>query len=153
MIWDLNLPIQQCIVRSLLFFFWGGGGGGVYSGTRNTIFLCNIVNVFLVYAFYSSHKKGLYCSFSFFGRFFVPIQNFSLIWRRYHNRRSTTNFDLCSTLITIERLVLLTTSVCPHQGSNPKTPHAKRTLDFYKRGGDIGSQKPLYFLSPNDTVC
>ena len=35
--------------------------------------------------------------------FFVPLENFSLIWRRHHYRWRTVNFDLCSTLMTIEQ--------------------------------------------------
>ena len=31
--------------------------------------------------------------------FFVPFDNFSLIWRRHHDRWRASNFDLCSALI------------------------------------------------------
>ena len=31
--------------------------------------------------------------------FFVPFENFSLIWRRHHCRRRAANFDLCSALL------------------------------------------------------
>ena len=34
--------------------------------------------------------------------FFVPLENFSLIWRHYHYRRCVANFDLYSVIIIIE---------------------------------------------------
>ena len=38
-----------------------------------------------------------------FLEFFVPLENFSLIWRRHHCRRRAANFDLCSALMVIEQ--------------------------------------------------
>ena len=35
--------------------------------------------------------------------FIVPLENFSLIWRRHHCRWRAANFDLCSALTTIEQ--------------------------------------------------
>ena len=35
--------------------------------------------------------------------FFVPLENFSLIWRRHHYRWKAANFDLCSALMAIEQ--------------------------------------------------
>ena len=35
--------------------------------------------------------------------FFVPLENFSLIWRHHHCRWRAANFDLCSALIVIEQ--------------------------------------------------
>ena len=34
---------------------------------------------------------------------YVPLENFSLIWRRHHCRWRAANFDLCSTLMAIEQ--------------------------------------------------
>ena len=34
--------------------------------------------------------------------FFVPLENFSLIWRRHHCRIRAVNFDLCSVLMAID---------------------------------------------------
>ena len=34
---------------------------------------------------------------------FVPLENFSLIWRRHHCRWRDSNFDLCLALMTIEQ--------------------------------------------------
>ena len=34
---------------------------------------------------------------------FVPLENFSFIWRRHHYRWKVSNFDLCSALVTIEQ--------------------------------------------------
>ena len=38
----------------------------------------------------------------FFGKWFVPLENFSLIWRRHHDRWRAVSFDLCSAPIAIE---------------------------------------------------
>ena len=35
--------------------------------------------------------------------FFVPLENFSLIWKRHHCRRRAANCDLCSTTMAIEQ--------------------------------------------------
>ena len=43
---------------------------------------------------------------------FVPLENFSLIWRRHHGRWRAANFDLCSALMAIEQRVFF--SVPPH---------------------------------------
>ena len=52
------------------------------------------------------YNERLCCSNSYFywgGGRFVPIKNFSLIWRRYHNWWWATNFDICSALMAIEQ--------------------------------------------------
>ena len=36
-------------------------------------------------------------------KFIVPLENFSLIWRRHHCRWRAANFDLCSALMAIEQ--------------------------------------------------
>ena len=36
-------------------------------------------------------------------KFFIPLENFSLIWRRHHSRWKAAKFDLCSALIAIEQ--------------------------------------------------
>ena len=35
--------------------------------------------------------------------FVVPLENFSLIWRRHHSRWTAANFDLCAALMAIEQ--------------------------------------------------
>ena len=35
--------------------------------------------------------------------FYVPLENFSLIWRRHHYRWRVSNFDLCSALMAIDQ--------------------------------------------------
>ena len=40
----------------------------------------------------------MFCLFVSFG-FFVPLENFSLKWRRHNCRWKAANFDLCSSLI------------------------------------------------------
>ena len=84
------------------------------------------------------------CLFVFWGFFFVPFENFSLIWRRHFIpvKARAANFDLCSTLIngvynshlqgpvqftpiaelfTVElSLPVLTTWVCRSWDSNPR---------------------------------
>ena len=42
------------------------------------------------------------CLTCLFG-YIVPLENFSLIWRRHHYRWRAVNFDLCSTLMAIEQ--------------------------------------------------
>ena len=39
----------------------------------------------------------------FLGEFIVPLENFSLIWRRHHYRWRAANFFLCSALMAIEQ--------------------------------------------------
>ena len=34
---------------------------------------------------------------------YVPLENFSLIWRRHHYRRMAAHFDLCSALMAIKQ--------------------------------------------------
>ena len=43
-----------------------------------------------------------------FLEFIVPLENFSLIWRRHHCRRRAANFALCSALMAIEQWGFLT---------------------------------------------
>ena len=43
------------------------------------------------------------CFFLFGVYFIVPLENFSLIWRRHHYRWRVANFDLCSALMIIEQ--------------------------------------------------
>ena len=67
--------------------------------------------------------------------FFVPLENFSLIWKRHHYRRSAM-FDLCSALMAIEQwgffrvppLLWHGASVCNGhlRGLVTNTPIAKR---------------------------
>ena len=52
------------------------------------------------------YNERLCCSNSYFywgGGRFVPIKNFSLIWKRYHDWWWATNFDICSALMAIEQ--------------------------------------------------
>ena len=46
-------------------------------------------------------------TFHFLSRDFVfwlvPLENFSLIWRRFHNQSRTANFDICSAFMAIEQ--------------------------------------------------
>ena len=44
---------------------------------------------------------AIFCLFVF--GFIVPLENFSLIWRRHHYRIRATNFDTCSALMAIEQ--------------------------------------------------
>ena len=41
-------------------------------------------------------------------KFIVPLENFSLIWRRHHFRWRAANFDLCSVFMAIEQWGFLT---------------------------------------------
>ena len=44
------------------------------------------------------HLNNLVCL-----EFFVPLKNFSLIWRHHHYQWRAANFDLCSALMAIEQ--------------------------------------------------
>ena len=48
--------------------------------------------------------------------FFAPLKNFSLIWRRHHNRRRATNFYLYSALMAVEHWGFLNLSHLMWQG-------------------------------------
>ena len=49
-----------------------------------------------------------FCDFTegrpLFCLFFIPLESFSLIWRRHHCRWRAANFDLCSALMIIKQL-------------------------------------------------
>ena len=49
-------------------------------------------------------------------RFFVPLENFSLIWKRHHYRWWTTNFDLYLPLMAIENWWLFMYHTCCDTG-------------------------------------
>ena len=57
------------------------------------------------YKFTSSGVARFYCPSCLFVclLFFVPLENFSLIWRSHHCRWRAANFDLCSALMAIEQ--------------------------------------------------
>ena len=46
---------------------------------------------------------GCHCILLLCVQFIVPLENFSLIWRRHHCRCRAANFDLCSALMAIEQ--------------------------------------------------
>ena len=68
--------------------------------------------------------------------FFVPLKNFSLIWRRPHDRWRAANFDLCSALLAIQQwgffsvlhILLEEASVYNVISEDPLTPVSKSTL-------------------------
>ena len=48
------------------------------------------------------YRASFVCLFSCLG-VFVPLENFSLIWKRHHCRLRAANFDLCSALMAIKQ--------------------------------------------------
>ena len=50
---------------------------------------------------------------------FIPLENFSFIWRRHHYRWRGANFYLCSALMAIEQWKIF------------NVPHVRRTLYLY----------------------
>ena len=50
-------------------------------------------------------KRTISLLWMLFIELFVPLENFSLIWRRRHCRSRAANFDLCSTLMAYEQWV------------------------------------------------
>ena len=65
--------------------------------TFSVICVCFIFLLEYLAAFFL--KNGLFV----YLEFIVPIENFSLIWRRPHCRWRAANFDLCSVLMAIEQ--------------------------------------------------
>ena len=71
---------------------------------------------------------------------FVPLEDFSLIWRRHHNRWTATHFDLhvsprfpVAEHLAVELLLTISTTwISPDRGSNPDLPHTKRTFPLWE---------------------
>ena len=57
------------------------------------------MNLFGRFLFFKTCINLYVCLFLFF----VLLENFSLIWRRYHYRWRTANFDLCLAVMAIEQ--------------------------------------------------
>ena len=57
--------------------------------------------------------------------FFVPLENFSLIWRRHHCRWRTANFDLYSALVAIEQWVFFSVSHALWHGTSFYNGHLR----------------------------
>ena len=66
---------------------------------------CSNEVIFGIISFRKVRINASSCNTSFVCLWFiVPLQNFSLIWRRHHYRWRAANFDLCSALMAIEQL-------------------------------------------------
>ena len=50
----------------------------------------------------SKWKGNKFVLFVYLG-YFVPLENFSLVWKRHHCRWKAANFDLCSALMAIQQ--------------------------------------------------
>ena len=57
--------------------------------------------------------------------FFIPLENFSLIWRRHHCRWRAANFDLCSALMAIEQWELFNMAHPLRQGPTVYNGHLR----------------------------
>ena len=57
--------------------------------------------------------------------FIIPLENFSLIWRRHHYRWRAANFDLCSTLMAIEQWGFFSVSHLLWHGSSVYNGHLR----------------------------
>ena len=86
---------------------------------------CRILSPDYVLQIGTSHMTIDHTLICLFG-VFVPLKNFSLIWRRHHCRWSASNFDLCSALMTVEQWGFYSV---PHllQGTDfsMETPHSE----------------------------
>ena len=63
------------------------------------------IMIYRIFSGYNKRKRrivNLRILFAWF-EFIVPLENFSLIWRRHHYRWRAANFDLCSELMAIEQ--------------------------------------------------
>ena len=75
--------------------------------------ILSITSVLLNFVFHDTFKQCRLCHFpKMFSMFvwlwfIVPLENFSLIWRRRHYRWRAANFDLCSAHMAIEQLRFL----------------------------------------------
>ena len=56
------------------------------------------------------------------GCYIFRLENFSLIWRRYHCRWTAVNFDLCSTLMAIEQWGIFNVTHLLWHGPTGETP-------------------------------
>ena len=63
--------------------------------------------------------------------FFVSLENFSLIWRCYHCRRSAANFDLCSALMAIEQWGFLSVPHLLWYGASVYNGHLRRPVTLF----------------------
>ena len=64
------------------------------------------------------------CLFLFVCLFvFVPLENFSNLWRRHHDRRRASSFDLCSALMTIEQWGFFSVSYLLWHGASVYNGH------------------------------
>ena len=78
--------------------------------------------------------------------FIVPLENFSLIWRRHHCWWRATNFDLCSTLMAMEQWGFFNV---PHLLAYPLWWSSPRTRDTHTccRAFDSGAVTTCFYDS------
>ena len=72
----------------------------------------------------------------------VPLENFSLIWRRHHYRWRAANFDLCSALVTIEQWGFLSVTHLLWHGASVYNGHLRGSTHdthTYCRAFSIGA--------------
>ena len=84
----------------------------------------------------------------FFFRFYVPLLNFSLIWRRRHYERKAANFNLYSALMVIEQLACHIYSDMGHPFIIVifKDPWHSHTLIVFLEGKYFKSNLDVYII-------
>jgi hypothetical protein len=66
-------------------------------------------------------------------RFYVPLKNFSLIWRRHHCRWRAANFGLCSALRAFEQVGIFIMSHLLWHGTSVFSSLIRRTTPFSRQ--------------------
>ena len=95
---------RSCLNPHLISKFWRIQYKLIFSAKSNqmTISTCNNFSTSEKLVFEFQNENINVCLFVYMG-FFLPLENFSLIWRRHHYRWRATNFELSSTLMAIKQ--------------------------------------------------
>ena len=84
--------------------------------------------VMLIEIIIKYHKNSnIICLFVYLG-FFVPLENFSLIWRRHHCYWKAENFYLCSALMAIKQLGFFSVPHLLWHGASVYNSHLRRPV-------------------------
>ena len=102
---DVNLVLNRKIIF-FNFYKWLGTRFKFGSSSNKPTVIYAIICWWNCFSRHFSKRLTLYARHIFsvnLFRIFVPLENFSLIWRRHHCRWKAANFDLCSALMAFEQ--------------------------------------------------
>ena len=92
-------------------------------------FVLNMIQVRISLMFTKRQLRlGCVWRICLFWVFVVPLENFSLIWRRHHYRWRAANFDLCSARVAIEQWVFFSVPHLLWHGASVYNGHLKGQL-------------------------